>query len=38
VAERGAAYRSAGWTGFDPDAALYTESEIQKERDVYAVK
>ena len=38
VAGRGAAYRSAGWTGFDPAAALYTESEVQKERDVYAAR
>jgi hypothetical protein len=36
VAERGASYRSSGWTGFDPGAALYSESEVQKERDVYA--
>jgi hypothetical protein len=29
---------AAGWTGFDPAAAPYTENEVQKERDVYAAR
>jgi hypothetical protein len=34
VAERGAAYRSAGWSGFDAAAAPYTEAEMQREREI----
>jgi hypothetical protein len=32
VAQRGAAYRENGWTGFDPAAQPYTEEEIETER------
>ena len=38
VAERGAAYRANGWTGFDPGAVLYSASDAAKERDVYAAR
>ena len=37
VAERGAAYRAAGWAGFDPAAAPYSETEVEREREVHAV-
>jgi hypothetical protein len=32
VVERGAAYRAAGWTGFDLAALPYTDDEIDRER------
>jgi hypothetical protein len=36
VTARGAAYRADGWTGFDPAAAPYTESEVEREREELA--
>lgn len=35
AAARGQAYRSAGWTGYDPSAPAYTPEEIARERDLY---
>jgi hypothetical protein len=34
-AARGQAYRSSGWTGYDPNAPAYTPEEIARERDLY---
>ena len=36
VKERGAAWREAGWTGYDETAAPYTETEVAEERARYA--
>lgn len=33
--KRAAAYRTAGWTGFDPAAAPYTADQVRKERELY---
>ena len=33
---RGAAYRQAGWTGFDADAPAYTTDQVDRERASYA--
>jgi hypothetical protein len=33
---RGAAYRSAGWARFDPEAPAYTTDQIERERTSYA--
>jgi hypothetical protein len=38
VTQRGAAYRAAGWTGFDPAAAPYSETEVEKERELHPVR
>jgi len=35
IAERGAAYRKAGWVGFDEKAAPYTPELARHERDLY---
>jgi hypothetical protein len=35
IAERGAAYRQAGWKSFNPTAKPYTAEQIRKERDLY---
>lgn len=35
AATRGAAYRSAGWDRFDPEAPAYTTDEIARERATY---
>jgi hypothetical protein len=35
AATRGAAYRSSGWSTFDPDAAAYTPEEVARERSTY---
>ncbi len=35
VAEREAAYRRGGWTGFDPKAPVYTPEQVRAERDLY---
>jgi hypothetical protein len=35
AAARGQAYRSSGWTGYDPRAPAYTRDEIARERDLY---
>jgi hypothetical protein len=33
--DRGAAYRKAGWKGFDPAAKPYSAEQVRKERDLY---
>ena len=33
--DRGAAYRQAGWTGFDPNAPMYTAEQVARERQLY---
>jgi hypothetical protein len=35
IRDRGAAYRNAGWKGFDPKAPAYTADQVRKERDLY---
>jgi hypothetical protein len=35
IADRGAAYRKAGWKSFDPMATPYTAEQVRKERDLY---
>ena len=35
IADRGAAYRQAGWKSFNPTAKPYTAEQIRKERDLY---
>jgi hypothetical protein len=35
MATRGAAYRKAGWTRFDPSAVPYTREQAMRERDLY---
>jgi hypothetical protein len=35
VADRGAAYRKAGWKSFDPKATPYTAEQVRKEREMY---
>ena len=35
VSEREPAYRSSGWTGYDPQAPLYTPDQIRQERENY---
>jgi hypothetical protein len=35
VRERGTAYRKAGWSGYNPNAAPYTRDEVVAERDLY---
>lgn len=35
VAERGATYRRAGWSGFDANAPAYTVEEVDRERAEY---
>lgn len=35
AAARGAAYRSSGWTRYDPASPIYTPDEIARERDLY---
>jgi hypothetical protein len=35
IQDRGAAYRKAGWTTFDPAAAPYGAEEVRKERQTY---
>ena len=35
VRERSAAWRERGYTGYNPDAAPYTEEEIRREREYY---
>jgi len=35
VTSRGEAYRKEGWSGYDPDAPAYSDSDTVKERDRY---
>jgi hypothetical protein len=35
VTERGALYRKAGWSRFDPAAPPYTADQVRRERDLY---
>ena len=35
IADRGAAYRKAGWKSFDPTATPYTAEQVRKERELY---
>jgi hypothetical protein len=35
VADRGVAYRKAGWTTFDPAGSPYSADQVQKERSLY---
>lgn len=35
IRERGTAYRSAGWKGFDPKATPYSSDQVRKERELY---
>jgi hypothetical protein len=35
LADRGAAYRKAGWKSFDPKATPYTAEQVRKEREMY---
>jgi hypothetical protein len=35
IRDRGAAYRKAGWKGFDPSAQPYTPDQVRKERELY---
>ena len=35
VAARATAYRTAGWTGFDPAATPYTPDQVRRERELY---
>jgi hypothetical protein len=35
IADRGAAYRKAGWKSFDPAATPYTAEQVRKERELY---
>jgi hypothetical protein len=36
VISRGDAYRGNGWSSFDPDAPVYTQEQVRKERDLYS--
>jgi hypothetical protein len=38
VRDRGAAYRKAGWSQFDPSAAPYTTEQIRRERELYRTR
>jgi hypothetical protein len=35
VTDRATAWRDEGWTGYDPDARLYTADEVRRERETY---
>jgi hypothetical protein len=35
IRDRGAAYRKAGWTRFDPSAKPYRAEQVRKERELY---
>jgi hypothetical protein len=35
VADRGVAYRKAGWTSFDPAATPYSPEQVRRERELY---
>jgi hypothetical protein len=35
ISQRGAQYRAAGWTAFDPAAPAYTPDEVARERAIY---
>jgi len=35
IANRGSAYRTSGWGGFDPSAAPYTPDQVRKDRELY---
>ena len=35
IRDRGTAYRSAGWKGFDPKATAYSSEQVRKERELY---
>jgi hypothetical protein len=35
IRDRGAAYRKAGWTGFDAKAPVYTADQVRQERERY---
>ena len=37
MTQRAAAYRSEGWTGFDPDASVYDNEQVRRERESYRV-
>jgi hypothetical protein len=35
VDTRGAAYQKSGWSRFDPDAPLYSDEQVRRERELY---
>jgi hypothetical protein len=35
IAQRGAAYRRSGWSGYDPTAPAYNADQVRKERETY---
>ena len=35
VTERGKIWRDEGWTGYDPDAPVYTAEQVRREREIY---
>lgn len=35
IASREAAYRSSGWSGYDPAAPAYTADQVAREREIY---
>jgi len=35
VTARASTWRSEGWTGYDPDAPIYTPDQVRRERDAY---
>ena len=35
TATRATAYRTSGWTGFDPAATPYTPDQVRRERELY---
>jgi len=35
IETRANAYRSSGWTGYDPAAPSYTADEVRRERELY---
>jgi len=37
IAARETAYRSSGWSGYDPEASVYSADQVRKERDTYRI-
>ena len=35
VAERGKIWRDEGWSGYDPNAPVYTAEQVRREREIY---
>ena len=35
ILSRGDAWRSAGWSGYDPQASAYTSEQVRRERELY---